>query len=47
MKTELTIADQDKTERALRIIEKSEAACLISNSIKSEIELKSIITVEN
>ena len=47
LKPELTIADQDKTERALRIIEKSEAACLISNSIKSEIELKSIITVEN
>ena len=34
LKPELTIADQDKTERALRIIEKSEAACLISNSIK-------------
>ena len=47
LKPELTIADQDKSERAQRIIEKSEAACLISNSIKSEIELKSVIHIEN
>ena len=47
LKPELTIAELDKMERAQRILEKSEAACLISNSIKSEIELHAIITVEN
>ena len=47
LKPELTIAELDKMERAQRILEKSEAACLISNSIKSEIELKSVINIEN
>ena len=47
LKPELTIAELDKMERAQRILEKSEAACLISNSIKSEIELHTKITVEN
>ena len=47
LKPELTIAELDKMERAERILEKSEAACLISNSIKSEIELKSVINIEN
>lgn len=47
LKPELTIDNVDKTEKAQRILEKSEAACLISNSIKSEIELNSIINIEN
>ena len=47
LKPELTIDSLDKTEKAQRILEKSEAACLISNSIKSEIELNSIINIEN
>ena len=42
----LTIDNQDKIERAHRILEKSEAACLISNSIKSEVELKIVINIE-
>jgi len=33
----LTIHDESDRERALRILDKSEAACLISNSIKSKI----------
>jgi organic hydroperoxide reductase OsmC/OhrA len=33
----LTIASEADRERALRILEKSEAACLISNSVKSKI----------
>ena len=37
--------DQDK-ERALRILEKSEAACLISNSVKSKIILIPSVTVD-
>ena len=47
LKPELTIAELDKMERAQRILEKSEAACLISNSIKSEIELIAVINIEN
>ena len=47
LKPELTIDSLDKTEKAQRILEKSEAACLISNSIKSEIKLNSIINIEN
>ena len=38
--------ERDK-ERALRIIEKSEKACLISRSMKSEIILKPEITIQN
>ena len=33
----LTIASEADRERAVRILEKSEAACLISNSVKSKI----------
>lgn len=33
----LTIHDEADRERALRVLDKSEAACLISNSIKSKI----------
>ena len=36
----LTIHNESDRDRALRILEKSEAACLISNSIKSTITLK-------
>lgn len=35
----LKIADLSKAERAERILEKSEAACLISNSIKTKVNL--------
>jgi len=33
----LTISREEDRERALRVLQKSESACLISNSIKSEI----------
>ncbi len=36
---ELTIINEKDKERAIRILEKSEAACLISNSVKSKIIL--------
>lgn len=42
----LTIIKEEDRERALRILHKSEAACLISNSIKSEIIFKPEITVK-
>ncbi|MGL2962802.1 OsmC family protein [Flavobacterium sp. RSB2_4_14] len=47
LKPTLTIADLNKIEKAQRVLELSEKACLISNSIKSEVELKPIINIEN
>ena len=41
----LTITDEKDYDRAIRIIEKSEAACLISNSIKSNIILRPVVKV--
>lgn len=35
----VTIADEADREKALRVLQKSEAACLISNSIKSEVKM--------
>ncbi|MBP9136658.1 MAG: OsmC family protein, partial [Chitinophagales bacterium] len=43
----LTIADLNKIEKAQRVLELSEKACLISNSIKSEVILKPTINIEN
>ncbi|RZJ34605.1 MAG: OsmC family peroxiredoxin [Flavobacterium sp.] len=43
----VTIADEKNRERAERILQKSEAACLISNSIKSKIVLIPTIMVIN
>ncbi len=37
LKPELVISNQGKIENAQRILEKSEKACLISNSIKTEV----------
>jgi len=42
---QLTITREEDRERALRVLQKSEAACLISNSIKSAIVFKPEITV--
>ena len=33
----LVIANEEDREKAMRVLQKSEAACLISNSIKSKI----------
>lgn len=41
----LTISEASKSEKGIRILEKSEAACLISNSIVSEIHLKPEIII--
>ena len=40
----LTILREEDREKALRVLNKSEAACLISNSIKSKIIFKPTIT---
>ena len=42
----VTIKDEKDRERAERILQKSEAACLISNSIKSKITMEVTIEVE-
>ena len=42
---QLTITKENDRERALRVLQKSEAACLISNSIKSAIVFKPEIVI--
>ena len=44
---EVVITDESKRERTERIIEKSEKACLISNSITSKITMETKISVQN
>ncbi len=44
---ELTITSEEQREKALRVLQKSEAACLISNSIKSKIIFKPEIVVRS
>lgn len=44
---EVVIADASKTERTQRILEKSEKACLISNSITSKVTMETKIIVQN
>lgn len=45
LKPVLEISDENNAERAKRIIEKSEKACLISNSIKTKIILEPEIVI--
>lgn len=47
LEPEVTIRREEDRERALRILEKTEAACLISNSIKSTITMVPKVTVES
>lgn len=42
---ELLITHEEDKEKAARILQKSEAACLISNSIKSKVIFKPVINV--
>ncbi|OAD90242.1 osmotically inducible protein OsmC [Aequorivita soesokkakensis] len=42
----VTIKDEKDRERAERILQKSEAACLISNSIKSKVTMEVTIKIE-
>ncbi len=41
----ITITNEADKERAERIIQKSESACLISNSVKAKISMNSVIVV--
>ncbi|WP_452227844.1 MULTISPECIES: OsmC family protein [unclassified Lacinutrix] len=44
---EVVITEESKRERTERILEKSEKACLISNSITSKITMETKISVQN
>lgn len=46
LKPRVTIVREEDRERAGRLIEKAEAACLIRNSIRSEVTLASQVLVE-
>lgn len=41
----LIITKEDDKEKALRVLDKSEKACLISNSITSKVSLNSFVTI--
>jgi len=43
----VTIADEKDRERALRVLQKAEAACLISNSVRSKITMQPVVETEN
>lgn len=43
---EVFISDESQIERALKILEKSEKACLISNSITSKVTMEPKITIQ-
>lgn len=43
----VTIADEKDREKALRVLQKSEAACLISNSVKAKITMNPNIQITN
>jgi peroxiredoxin-like protein len=45
LKPVLVISDEDKKDRALRILDKAEAACLISNSIKTVVHLDATVEI--
>lgn len=45
LKAKIKINDASKKERAERILQKSESACLISNSIKTKVTLETEIVV--
>ena len=44
---EIEIADEQQKERAERVLQKSEANCLISNSVKSRIVFQPSIKIKN
>ena len=44
---EVVITDESKRERTERILEKSEKACLVSNSINSKVTMEAKIVVQN
>lgn len=45
LRPELVIMDEDQKEKALRILQKAEEACLITRSIKTEVKLEPEVLV--
>ncbi len=43
----VTLKNEKDRDRAMRVLEKSEAACLISNSIKSKVSMNAVVTILN
>ena len=43
----VTLPDEHERDKAIRILQKSEAACLISNSVKSKIILEPTVNISN
>lgn len=41
----VTISSEKEKERTLRVLQRTETSCLISNSIKSKVTMKPVITV--
>ena len=41
----LVITDENDRERAMRVLQKTEAACLITNSIKAKVIMKPFVDV--
>jgi hypothetical protein len=42
---QLVIVNESDRDRALRVLQKTEAACLITNSIKAEVTMKPSIKI--
>ena len=47
VRVKLTISNEAERDRAIGILEKSEANCLVSNSLKTEIQLEPSITIQS
>ena len=47
LKPVLVINDEHNAEKAMRVLEKTEKACLISNSIKANIKLDAVVKVSH
>lgn len=45
LKPELTISDETKKDKALRILQKAEEICLITRSIKTEVKMEPSIAI--
>lgn len=45
LRPQVTISDPGKTDRALRLIEKAERACLVSRSVSAELHLEPTVHV--
>ena len=45
IKVQLAIVDETKQERALRLLERAEKYCLVSNSMKTPVHLQAEVTV--